>query len=111
MIEILLLSIADLTNPRILGILARSLLITLVIFVMLGIGLGWLLAGADPCSLFADFECVLAGPASGIGAVVATFVAIWFLFPAVAVAVISAYIDRIATIVETRRYPFAAATA
>lgn len=111
MIEIVLLSLADLTNPRILGILGRSLLVTLLIFVVLGIGLGWLLVGANPCRLVGEYECVLGPSGSGIGAIILTALGLWFLFPAVALGVICSYVDRISAIVEARHYPLAAARA
>ena len=48
-IEALFLSLGDLGSSRILGVLIRSLIITLLIFLLLGIAMGWLLVGSDPC--------------------------------------------------------------
>jgi CysZ protein len=104
MIEIIFRSLGDLAHSRIIGILVRSLIVTLLIFVALGIALGWLLIGSDPCTLFGEYECVLDASAGGIGALALTLLGMWFLFPAVAIGVICTYIDRIAAIVEERHY-------
>ncbi|ATE65598.1 EI24 domain-containing protein [Rhizorhabdus dicambivorans] len=103
-----LLALGDLADRHILGILVRSLLITLALFALLGLALGWLLAGADPCAAFGDMECTLSATTGGIGALALTLAAIWFLFPAVAIGVICAYVERIAQIIERRHYPAAA---
>ena len=100
----LLLALADLADRRILAILARSILVTLLIFAILGVALGWALAGADPCAAFGDMECTLSPAEGGIGAFALTMVALWFLFPAVALGVVCAYVERIAAVVEARHY-------
>jgi CysZ protein len=105
MAEIIFRSLGDLTHSRIIGIVIRSLIVTLLIFVALGIALGWLLIGSDPCTLLGEYECVLDASAGGIGAFALTLLAIWFLFPAVAIGVICTYIDQIAGIIETLHYP------
>jgi CysZ protein len=112
MIRALLLAFDDLGDRRILAILLRSLLVTLLIFVLLGVALGFVLKGVDPCALLSsDDNCPLGGSTSGLGAVLLTALGAWFLFPAVAIGVISAYMDRIVAVVEARRYPEASATA
>ena len=111
MINVLPLSLGDLADQRIIGILIRSLLITLLIFVILGFGMGWLLDGIDPCGWIGDMECTFDRSASGLGAIALTVLALWFLFPAVALGVICTYIDRITVIIEQRHYPGAAASA
>jgi len=111
MIGILPLAVGDLADSRILGVLLRSLLITLLIFAALGVTLGWALAGSDPCAAFGDMECTLSLAEGGVGAVVLTLLALWFLFPAVALGVVCAYVERIAAIVEQRHYPQAAVAA
>jgi CysZ protein len=40
-----------------------------------------------------------------------TAIALWFLFPAVAIGVVSAYMDRIVAVVEARHYPHALVSA
>ena len=112
MIRAFLLALDDLGDRRVLGILGRSLLATLAIFVVLGFLLGWALHGFDPCGLWSDENsCPLGGGTSGFGAFLLTALAVWFLFPAIAIGVISAYMDRIVAAVEARRYPEALATA
>lgn len=110
MIETLFLSLGDLTDRRIIGILVRSMLVTLLVFLVLAILTGWALVGVDPCAWFDD-SCPLGATGGGVGAVALTLLAGWFLFPAIAVGVLCAYIDRIVAIVEARHYPEAAALA
>lgn len=105
------LALGDLADRRILAILLRSLAVTLVIFVLIGVALGWGLAGADPCGLVGDMECRLSAAEGGIGAILLTLLAVWFLFPAVALGVICAYVERIAAAIEARHYPQAASRA
>ncbi len=112
MIRALLLAFDDLGDRRILGILGRSLLTTLLIFVVLGLALAWALHGFDPCAMWSDEDsCPLGGGTSDLGAFVLTALGIWFLFPAIAIGVISAYMDRVVAAVEARRYPDALASA
>jgi uncharacterized protein involved in cysteine biosynthesis len=111
MIRSLFLALGDLADARILAILLRSLLITLLIFVALGFALGWALDGVDPCAWFGDDSCELGAAAGGFGALLLTLLALWLLFPAVAIGVISAYMDRIVGVVEAKHYPLAAAGA
>ncbi len=106
-----LLAIGDLSDRTVLAILGRSLLITLLIFVGIGVVLGFTLNGADPCSLWSDDSCPLGPSASGFGAFLLTAIGLWFLFPAIAIGVISAYMDRIIAAVEARHYPAALASA
>jgi uncharacterized protein involved in cysteine biosynthesis len=105
MIDIIFVTMGDLTDARIIGVLLRSVLITLLIFVGLGIVADRLLIGADPCSMLGLYECRLDASASGIGAMALTLLGIWFLFPAIALGVICSYMDRITTIIEARHYP------
>jgi uncharacterized protein involved in cysteine biosynthesis len=112
MIRAFFLAIDDLGDRRVLAILVRSLLATLAIFVVLGFALAWGLHGFDPCALWSDDDsCPLGGGTSSLGAFVLTALGIWFLFPAIAIGVISAYMDRIVAAVEARRYPETLATA
>lgn len=110
MIESLFLSLSDLSDRRIIGILIRSMLVTLLIFAALAALTGWALVGVDPCAWFDD-SCPLGVAGGGFGAVMLTLLAGWFLFPAIAIAVLCAYIDRVVAIVEARHYPHNAATA
>ena len=105
MIRSLSLALGDLLDPRLLGIVVRSLIVTLLIFVGLGLLLAWALNGADPCAWLSDATCELGTAASGLGAFLLAVLLLWLLFPAVAIGVISAYMDRIIGLVETRHYP------
>jgi len=111
MIATLLLSFDDLGDRRLLSILARSLLVTLAVFAVLGVASAFLLDGFDPCALLSGGACPLGGSTSGLGAVLLTALLIWLLFPAVAIGVISAYMDRIVAVVEAKHYPDALAGA
>jgi CysZ protein len=111
MIASLFLSIGDLADRRILGVLVQSLLVTLLIFVVAGVGIGSLLDGSDPCSLVGADACELGASTSGLGAVALTLLAMWLLFPAIALGVIGAFVERISTVIEARHYPQAAARA
>lgn len=111
MLHALALAIGDLRDGRVLAVLARSLLVSVAIFVGLGALLVWLLRGADPCAAIGLDGCVLGGAASGVGALALTLLALWFLFPAVALGVVANYADAIVGAVEARAYPAAAATA
>ena len=111
MIRAFFLAIGDLADRRIIGVMISSLLITLALFALLGAGLGWALDGSDPCDAIGLDSCQLGGAASSLGAVALTLLGLWLLFPAVALGVISAFIDRVTVAVETRHYPEAAALA
>jgi uncharacterized protein involved in cysteine biosynthesis len=105
-------ALGDLADPRMLAIVVRSLLVSVLIFVALGLALAWGLEGVDPCGwIGAQDPCRLGLSMSGLGAVLLTVAAVWLLFPAVAIGVISAYSDRIAAAVEARHYPRAHAAA
>jgi uncharacterized protein involved in cysteine biosynthesis len=111
MIRAFTLALGDLADRRIIGILLRSLVVTLVIFVVCGIALAWLLDGVDPCDWVGLDSCPLDASASGWSALLLVLLGIWFLFPAIALGVISGYVDRIAAAIEVRHYPEASASA
>ena len=112
MVRAFFLAIGDLSDPRILGILLRSLLITLLIFALLWLGIAWALDGADPCDWVGmETSCALGLSGGGFGALLLTALAFWLLFPAVALGVVSAYSDRVVAAVEARHYPAALAGA
>jgi uncharacterized protein involved in cysteine biosynthesis len=94
-----------------LAILLQAAAISLLVFVVIACLLLWLLAGADPCDLVGLDHCRLGFGGGAIGAIGLTLLAAWFVFPAVAIAVITAFCDRIAVAVEQRHYPEVAKTA
>lgn len=100
------LSISQLGDPAILRVLAKSLLVTLAIFVALGWGL----------SFGFDYLLAKAGlaPESGTGTLLATVVtllAAWLLFRIVALFVMNFFADDVVRAVEARHYPQAAQAA
>jgi|SRR4051794_28196662 CysZ protein len=105
------LGFADLADRRVLGILLQALAVTVLIFAALAGLVLWLLTGIDPCSGLGMGSCPLDTGSSGIGAILIVLLGGWFLFPAVAIAVITAFADRIAQAVEERHYPIAALNA
>lgn len=111
MLRALGLAVSDLKNGRILKILLQALAISVVIFILIGGLLLWLLSGSDPCGLVGMDSCPLGIGSGAIGAIGLTLVGAWFLFPAVAIGVLTTFTDRIACAVEERHYPAAAAEA
>lgn len=105
------LGFADLADTKILGILLQALAITVLIFAGLAGLVVWLLSGTDPCSGFGLGSCPLDAGSSGMTAALLVLLAGWFLFPAVAIVVITTFTDRIARAVEERHYPIAARNA
>ncbi|WP_365702407.1 EI24 domain-containing protein [Sphingomonas sp.] len=98
------LSLAQLGDPRILRVLGKSLLLTLVLFVLLGVGVWW---GVEAWAARSAWHDALAGAAT----VVALGLGFWFLFRAVAIAVVGLFADEVVAAVEARHYPAALASA
>lgn len=105
LLRALALSVGQLGDPAILRVLGKSALISLGIFVGLGVGLYFLLeaalqryAGGDP----QGFSALLA--AAGI------LVAAWLLFRVVALFVLQFFADEVIQAVESRHYPHASAS-
>jgi len=111
MLRSLGLAITDLGDGRIIGLMLQALAVTALIFVTLAAILVYLLAGFDPCGLFGADACPLDAGTGGLGAIVLVLLAAWFLFPAVALVVITTFTDRVARAVEQRHYPDAARAA
>lgn len=107
MIRAIGLALADLTNGRVVAIMLRATGISVLIFCLIGGLLAYFLAGADPCTLL-GFSCPIGLAGSAVGAIALTLVSAWFLFPAIAIAVITTFTDRIAAAVEEQHYPSAA---
>ena len=98
-IRAFILGVRQLSDPRILTVLAKSMTVTLMIFALLGAVLWWVSNRIAP---------------SGIAALIAVFVAllaVWLLFRIVAIAVIGLFGDEIVLAVEARHYPSALVTA
>ena len=106
MLRALSLSIGQLGDRAFLKVLAKSLALTLVIFIVLGLGLwrllDWLIAwlGWREDGGFAE-----------LGAVALTILGAWFLFRIVAMGVVNIFADDIVAAVERKHYPEALARA
>lgn len=109
MIKALTLSIAQLGDRRIVGVLAKSVVLTLLIFAMLFALLWRLVDGADPCGWFGWSACALGGGTATATTALAGLLSLWFLFPPVAIAIIGLFSDAIVDAVEARHYPDARA--
>jgi uncharacterized protein involved in cysteine biosynthesis len=99
----------DLADPAVRRVLAKSLALTLIIFVALAALLGWLLTGTNPCGLGPlSYECRIEAGSGALVSLLLGFVGLWFLFPAVAIGVIGIFADEVVEAVEARHYPHAA---
>jgi len=107
------LSVEQLTDPRILAVLAKSLVVTLAIFFVIAIGLNRLLADIDTCAWGGELfdTCALPGWAQWLATIGGTLMLVWLLFPAVAIGVVAGFADQVVAAVEARHYPEAAAAA
>lgn len=101
----------QLSDPAILKVLAKSILVTLAIFAGLGAGLWWLVDRATASWLLPMLPDDY-GP--GVTALVASVILLlggWLLFRFVALAVIQFFADGIVEAVERKHYPHALASA
>lgn len=106
MIRAFLLSVGQLGDGRVLRVLALSLGVTLAIFAGLAALLWWL-----PLLLAEWMGLWLPWQAAGLIGTVAAVALAWFLFRAVAVAVLGLFADGVVEAVEARHYPAALASA
>ena len=104
MFRALLLSLGQLGDPAIRRVLAKSLALTLAIFAVAGALIWWSL---DAALAGWRYHNALAGAA----ATLATLLALWLLFRAVAVLVVGVFADEVVAAVERRHYPGALASA
>lgn len=100
MLRALALSFGQLSDPAFLRVLAKSLGLTILVFLGLGIALYFALARA-----IGRFGFTEAGALAAIGAVALTVLGGWLLFRAVAVAAIGLFTEEIVEAVEARHYP------
>lgn len=100
------LALAQLGDPRIRRLLAKSLLLTLAIFLIAAALAAWLLTGTNPCGIGPlDYRCEIGAGAGTAVAVLLGLASLWFLFPAVAMGVIGFFADEAVSAVEARHYP------
>lgn len=101
-------ALRDLTHPRILRILLQSLGITLLIFLLLGVGLFTL--SRRVMQEYWGFGGTQSDLASAL-VIVLLFLGSWLLFRAVAILVVGLFADALIDDIERRHYPHAAASA
>lgn len=106
MIRAFVLSLGQFGDRAVLAVLAKSLAVTLALFVLLGAGAWWL---AD--TLIARASGSHSGALAGVAATVTFVLLLWSTFRAVAVAVIGVFADAVVEAVERRHYPEALASA
>jgi uncharacterized protein involved in cysteine biosynthesis len=107
----LFLAVAQLADPRIRRVLAKSLLLTLLLFAAAAALVGWLVTGTNPCGLGPlDYECTIGGGTGTVAAILLGLASMWFLFPAMAIGVLGIFADEVVEAVEARHYPAAAAS-
>lgn len=96
-------AVRQLGDPVVLRVLGKSLLVTLAVFAVLGMGLYFALRAG-----FAHFGIEGGGMAQAVLAVLIGTLAFWFLFRVIAIAVLQFFADEIVAAVEIRYYPEAA---
>ncbi|MHA7820680.1 MAG: EI24 domain-containing protein [Erythrobacter sp.] len=99
-------ALGQLSDPAVLRVLAKSMLVTLAIFAVFGVGLFFGLTAFFDWMGWAD-----GGIASAAAAVLIAGIAGWLLFRVVAVAVLQFFADEIVIAVEEKHYPQAARSA
>ena len=102
------LSLGDLADPAIMRVFAKSIALTLAIFLLLGAGMWFATRWLVIDQLGWDET---AGNLAAISGFLAMLLFGWVLFRAIAVAVIWLFGDEIVIAVERRHYPQALATA
>lgn len=98
-------ALPQLADGRILRVLAKSVLITLVLFALLGVA-GWYGLTRALASWNTGYE----GELGALIAVLATVIGGWLLFRLVALAVLQFFAEEIVEAVEERHYPAATNT-
>jgi uncharacterized protein involved in cysteine biosynthesis len=91
-------SVAQITDPAFLGVLALSLACSAAVFVLLHLGVLWAVHRALALSGW------LAWGADVLGSVGASLLALWLFLP-LAAGIATLFIDRVARAVERRYYP------
>ena len=107
----LALSLSQLSDPAIVKVLVKSVLVTLAIFAVLGIGLWATLDSAIETWLAANMPEDYSDTLAAVAALTIGLVAGWLLFRIVALFVLQFYADEIVRAVEARHYPHAAKVA
>jgi CysZ protein len=106
MIRAFFLSLGQVGDPKIAGVFLKSLALTLLILVVLGVGM-WF--GAE--SLAARYVDGDMTTLAGAAAVLVALALSWLLFRTVAIAVMDIFADDVVVAVERKHYPAALDTA
>ena len=101
-----MLSLRQLFDPAILGIVAKVVVVTLLLFAGAGVAFYFLLAWA-----LGQLGVSVGDEMAALSSVVLITLGGWLLFRSIAIAVLGIFSDEIVTRVEARSYPDAAARA
>jgi CysZ protein len=107
MLRAFTLSLGQLGDPPILKVLVKTVAVTLMVFVALGIALWWAASSAAAAWGWGAST----GFAAAAGAALIAVISGWLLFRVVAIAVIGLFADAVVEAVERRHYPDALASA
>lgn len=99
-------ALGQLFDPAVLLVLVKTVAVTVLVFVALGVGLYYALIWIGT-----EFSVSSTGMAEAAAATLTALLASWLLFRIVALAVMQLFADEIVAAVEKRHYPEAAATA
>lgn len=109
MIEAVFLSLAQLTDRPILKVFLKSLLVTIVLFALAGVALGY---GMHKAAAWAGSWLGGSGGAlADLATLLLLLLAGWLLFRAIAIAVVGVFADDVVAAVERKHYPAAHAEA
>ena len=101
----LALSFSQLGDPAIVRVLVKSLLITLGIFIVTGVGLWFLLDALIESWVAANLPDDYSDTVAGFVALVLGLVGAWLLFRFVALFVLQFFADEVVRAVEMKHYP------
>jgi uncharacterized protein involved in cysteine biosynthesis len=111
MLTAFLLAVRQLRDPALLRVLFGSILLTLLIFAGAGYGIHAWWSQAEGCLNGPGGTALCARDLSAPGTLLVELLALWFLFPAVAIGVIGLFSDIVVSAVERRHYPESARAA
>jgi CysZ protein len=104
MLRALSLTLGQIGDRAILGVIAKSLALTLVIFAILGVAVVFVTRTVVATYGWGSDAGMAAAAAAGLAAIVGA----WLLFRAVAIPVIGFFADEVVAAIEARHYPAAA---
>ena len=106
MVQAFLLALRQLFEPPILWVVAKVVLLTLGLFLLLGVAGYYALLAVAP-----QLGYTIGGGESALISFLVTFCLCWFLFRAVAIFVMGIFSDEVVDLVERKYFPAAAARA